>query len=159
MRWVTGRISRACGWAGCSNIGRVTVSLSTSESAPGTAEADVLVIGVIQTPDGPSAAPGADGVDEALGSTLADALTALGATGELEELVKIPGGGKRERDDLPLALVPDGQLASVQVAQRRSRRAAQFLGVEGGAVRRCRAEPRGQDYRCLLYTSPSPRDS
>ena len=72
----------------------MTVSLSTSESAPGTAEADVLVIGVIQTPDGPSAAPGADGVDEALGGTLADALTALGATGELEELTKIPGGGK-----------------------------------------------------------------
>ena len=72
----------------------MTVSLSTSESAPGTAEADVLVIGVLQTPDGPSVAPGADGVDEALGGTLADALTALGATGELEELVKIPGGGK-----------------------------------------------------------------
>jgi leucyl aminopeptidase len=72
----------------------VTVSLSTSESAPGTAEADVLVIGVLQTPDGPSVAPGADGVDEVLGGTLADALTALGATGEIEELVKIPGGGK-----------------------------------------------------------------
>src|SRR6516165_9296402 len=87
-------MSRAFGWARCSNIGRVTVSLSTSESAPGTAEADVLVIGVIQTPDGPGAAPGADGVDEALGGTLADALTALGATGELEELIKIPGGGR-----------------------------------------------------------------
>ena len=72
----------------------MTVSLSTSESAPGTAEADVLVIGVIQTSDGPSAAPGADGVDEALGGTLADALTALGASGELEELIKIPAGGK-----------------------------------------------------------------
>ncbi len=72
----------------------MTVSLSTSESAPGTAEADVLVIGVLQTPDGPSAAPGSDGVDEALGGTLADALAALGATGELEELVKIPAGGK-----------------------------------------------------------------
>ncbi|HXC82670.1 MAG TPA: leucyl aminopeptidase [Trebonia sp.] len=72
----------------------MTVSLSTSESAPGTAEADVLVIGVLQTPDGPSAAPGADGVDDALGGTLADALSALGATGELEELIKIPGGGK-----------------------------------------------------------------
>jgi leucyl aminopeptidase len=79
---------------GCSNIGRVTVSLSTSESAPGTAEADVLVIGVTQTPDGPCAAPGADGVDDALGGTLASALTALGATGELEELTKIPAGGK-----------------------------------------------------------------
>jgi hypothetical protein len=33
----------------------VTVSLATSESAPETAEADVLVIGVIQSPDGPAA--------------------------------------------------------------------------------------------------------
>ncbi len=72
----------------------MTVSLSTSESAPGIAESDVLVIGVIQAPEGPSAAPGADGVDEALGGTLAGALTALGATGELEELIKVPGGGK-----------------------------------------------------------------
>ena len=78
----------------------MTVTLTTSESAPGTAEADVLVIGVIQTPDGPGAAPGADGVDEALGGTLASSLTALGATGELEELIKIPGGGK-----LPAAVV------------------------------------------------------
>jgi leucyl aminopeptidase len=78
----------------------VTVSLSNSESAAGTVEADVLVIGVAQTPDGPSVAPGADGVDEALGGTLADTLAALGATGELEELTKIPGGGK-----LPAALL------------------------------------------------------
>ena len=88
------------GAAGCNNIGSVTVSLSTSESAAGTAETDVLVIGVAQTPDGPSVASGADGVDEALGGTLADALTALGATGELEELTKIPGGGK-----LPATLI------------------------------------------------------
>jgi leucyl aminopeptidase len=72
----------------------VTVTLTTSESAPGTAEADVLVIGVIQTPDGPSAAPGAEGVDEAMAGTLSSALTALGASGDLEELTKIPGGGK-----------------------------------------------------------------
>jgi leucyl aminopeptidase len=78
----------------------VTVSLATSESAPETAEADVLVIGVVQTPAGPAAAPGLTGVDEALGGTLADTLTALGATGEPEELTKIPGGGK-----LPATLV------------------------------------------------------
>jgi leucyl aminopeptidase len=88
------------GAARCNNIGSVTVSLSNSESAAGTAEADVLVIGVAQTPDGPSVAPGAEGVDEALGGTLADALTALGATGEPEELTKIPGGGK-----LPATLI------------------------------------------------------
>jgi len=78
----------------------VTVSLATSESAPETAEADILVIGVVKTPAGPAAAPGLSGVDEALGGTLAGTLTALGATGELEELTKIPGGGK-----LPAALV------------------------------------------------------
>jgi leucyl aminopeptidase len=78
----------------------VTVSLATSESAPETAQADVLVIGVIQGPEGPAAAPGLAGVDEALGGDLAGTLTALGATGELEEITKIPGGGK-----LPATLV------------------------------------------------------
>src|SRR3984957_15611034 len=86
--------------AWCNNIGFVTVSIATSESAPETAEADVLVIGVIRTPAGPAAAPGLAGVDEALGGTLAGALSALGATGELEEISKIPGGGK-----LPATLV------------------------------------------------------
>ncbi|MCL2584297.1 MAG: leucyl aminopeptidase [Streptosporangiales bacterium] len=71
----------------------MTVTLTTSESAPGSAEADVLVIGVVQTPDGPGTAPGSDGVDEALGGALKSALTALGSTGELEELTRVPGGG------------------------------------------------------------------
>jgi leucyl aminopeptidase len=71
----------------------VTVTLTTSESASGITEADVLVIGVIQTSDGPIAAPGADGVADALGGTLSSALTALGATGDLEELTKFPSGG------------------------------------------------------------------
>ena len=86
--------------SGCNSIGFVTVSLATSESAPETAEADVLVIGVIQSPDGPAAAPGLAGVDEALGGTLAGTLTALGASGDAEEITKIPGGGK-----LPATLV------------------------------------------------------
>ena len=64
------------------------------------AEADVLVIGVIHTSAGPAAAPGLAGVDEALGGTLAGTLSALGATGELEEISKVPGGGK-----LPATLV------------------------------------------------------
>ncbi len=78
----------------------MTVSIATSESAPETAEADVLVIGVTRNPAGPAAAPGLAGVDEALGGTLASALSALGATGELEEISKIPGGGK-----LPATLI------------------------------------------------------
>jgi leucyl aminopeptidase len=94
VRWVTRGLTELRTYDRCSNIRGVTVTLTTSQSAPGTAEADVLVIGVIQTPDGPSAAPGAAGVDEALGGTLKAALTALGATGEADELVKIPAVGK-----------------------------------------------------------------
>jgi leucyl aminopeptidase len=78
----------------CSNIRWVTVTLTTSESAPGTAEADVLVIGVVRTPNGPSAAPGADGVDGALGGALPAILSALGATGDADELTKIAGAGQ-----------------------------------------------------------------
>jgi leucyl aminopeptidase len=119
----------------------VTVSLSTSESAPETAEADILVIGVVQTPAGPAAAPGLAGVDEALGGTLADALAALGATGELEELSKIPGGGK-----LPATLVlavglgaapPDGASFDAERLRRAAGvalRAAAAKKAPGGAT-------------------------
>ena len=117
----------------------MTVSLATSESAPETAEADILVIGVLQTPDGPAAGPGLAGVDEALGGTLADALSALGATGELEELTKIPGGGK-----LPAALVLAVGLGNAPEAgtsfdTERLRRAAgtalRSAGAKHGTVR------------------------
>ena len=94
MRSVTRGLTQLRPHGRCTSIGGVTVTLTTSESAPGTAEADVLVIGVVQTPDGPAAAPGADGVDDALGGTLTATLSALGATGEADELIKIPGGGK-----------------------------------------------------------------
>ena len=105
----------------------MTVTLTTSESAPGTAEADVLVIGVIRTPDGPSAAPGAEGVDEALGGTLLDALTALGTTGELEELTKVPGGGKLPASVIlavGLGAAPEGREGTASFTAENLRRAA-----------------------------------
>ena len=117
----------------------MTVSLSNSESAAGTAEADILVIGVAQTPDGPSVAPGADGVDEALGGTLADTLAALGATGELEELIKVPGGGK-----LPAALIlavglgspgDDGSTFDVENLRRAAGTALRSVAAKTGTVR------------------------
>ena len=77
----------------------MTVSLAISGSAPETAEADILVIGVVSTLPGPAAAPGLAGVAEALGGNLAGTLAALGATGEVEEITKIAGGG------LPAGLV------------------------------------------------------
>jgi leucyl aminopeptidase len=75
----------------------MTVTLHTTQSAPATASADALVIGVIQGPDGPRAAPGAAEIAEALatGNTdLAGLLVALGATGKLEEVSKIPTAGR-----------------------------------------------------------------
>jgi leucyl aminopeptidase len=75
----------------------MTVTLHTSRSDPAEANAGALVIGVIQTPDGPRAAPGAHDIATAL--DLADAdfgtqLTALGATGKAEEISKIATAGR-----------------------------------------------------------------
>jgi leucyl aminopeptidase len=110
----------------------VTVSLTTSESAPETAEADVLVIGVIQTPDGPAAAPGLAGVDEALGGNLAGTLTALGATGELEELTKIAGGPLPATLVLAVGLGAAPEAGTAFDAERLRRAAGAALRGAGG---------------------------
>jgi leucyl aminopeptidase len=60
--------------------------------APPTADglaADALVVGTFSTPDGVRLAPGAELADQALGGRLAEALTALGATGAEDEVVKV----------------------------------------------------------------------
>ncbi len=44
-------------------------------------------------PDGPVLAPGAADIDEALGGGLAATLATLGATGQAEEVTRLPGGG------------------------------------------------------------------
>jgi leucyl aminopeptidase len=77
--WNTGR---------CPTISRMTVTLLTSQSAPATADADALVTGVFQGPDGPVLAFSTDEID------LMAALTALGATGKAEEVTKLPTGGR-----------------------------------------------------------------
>ncbi len=66
----------------------MTVTLLTSQSTPTATDADALVIGVFQGPDGPVPAPDIDDID------LMAALTALGATGKPEEITKIPTGGR-----------------------------------------------------------------
>src|SRR5262249_27232676 len=76
--WDTGR---------CPTIGKMTVTLLTSQSAPATTNADALVTGVFQGQGGPVLAPITDEID------LMAALTALGATGKAEEITKIPTSG------------------------------------------------------------------
>ena len=66
----------------------MTVTLLTSQSAPAATDADALVVGAFQGPDGPVPAPHLDDLD------LMAALTALGAAGQPEEVTKIPTGGR-----------------------------------------------------------------
>jgi leucyl aminopeptidase len=68
----------------------VTTTLSISTSAPRSIDADAVVIGVIKGQDGPILAPGAADLDEALGGGLAATLATLGATGQAEEVTRLP---------------------------------------------------------------------
>src|SRR5580658_2971503 len=78
------------GWntSACPTISRMTVTLLTSQSTPTATDADALVIGVFQGPDGPVPVPDIDDID------LMAALTALGATGKPEEITKIHTAGQ-----------------------------------------------------------------
>jgi leucyl aminopeptidase len=72
----------------------VTTTLSISDSPPRSVDADAVVVGVIQGPDGPIPAPGSEEIDDRLGGSLASTLAALGATGQPEEITKIASGGR-----------------------------------------------------------------
>src|SRR5262249_24597509 len=72
--------------------GRTTLHIS--EALPHLVDADAVVIGVTKGAGGAIPVPGTKDVDEALGGTLADMLAALGATGEVGEVTKIPAIGR-----------------------------------------------------------------
>src|ERR1700685_3401949 len=65
-------------------ISKMTVTLLTSQSAPTDTDADALVIGVFQGPNGPVPTLGIDQID------VVAALTGVGATGKPEEITKSP---------------------------------------------------------------------
>ena len=107
----------------------MTVTLLTSQSTPMATDADALVIGVFQGADGPVPAWSPDEID------LTAALTALGATGKLEEITKILTDGRLATPVvLAVGLGPDpraqaepgvpGDLAARQAYLERLRRAA-----------------------------------
>jgi leucyl aminopeptidase len=64
-------------------------SLALAAPDLGALRADALVVGVLKTTDGPRLAPGAEDLDRALDGRLLEALTAVGATGALDESVKL----------------------------------------------------------------------
>ncbi len=64
-------------------------SLSLTDADLTDLAADAVVVGLHSGPDGPSLAPGCQAVDAALGGGLLAALSALGATGSEDEVVKL----------------------------------------------------------------------
>jgi leucyl aminopeptidase len=104
----------------------MTVTLLTSQSTPTATDADALVIGVFQGPDGPVPVPDIDDID------LMAALTALGATGKPDEVTKIPVPPGRPGLAAPIivavGLGPDSSAARDQAERQpyleRLRRAA-----------------------------------
>jgi len=68
--------------------------LADQPDPPRDVPTDALIIGVVQGPDGPLPAPGAEDVDAALDGSLAATLTILGATGKAGEVTKIATAGR-----------------------------------------------------------------
>ncbi|SDH13420.1 leucyl aminopeptidase [Pseudonocardia oroxyli] len=67
--------------------------LAVLDGAVTAAEADVLVVGLLATEEDPVLAAGAEEVDAAFSGELAALLALGGATGKLEEVVRLPGRG------------------------------------------------------------------
>ncbi|MFB9711471.1 leucyl aminopeptidase [Streptosporangium sandarakinum] len=69
-----------------------TVRLNSTDNAV-SFDTDALVVGVHSSPDGPVPAPGAEGLDDALGGRLAATLDAMGVKGKAGEIAKVPTFG------------------------------------------------------------------
>lgn len=76
------------------NIGKVTTTLTVSDTSPGSADVDAIVIGVFEGHEALRLAPGAGQIAAALGGDLTETLTLLGATGKAEEVIKLPTAGR-----------------------------------------------------------------
>jgi leucyl aminopeptidase len=68
--------------------------MTTTSSRPSEVSADVIVIAVSQGADGPALADGTQDIDSALGGSLSQTLTALGATGKAEEITRTLSDGR-----------------------------------------------------------------
>jgi leucyl aminopeptidase len=110
----------------------MTVTLNTSASAAAQAEVDALVIGVIQTPDGPRLASAATEIAQALstgGTDLEKTLVTLGMTGKPEEIAKVATDGR-----LPAPLIVAVGLGTVS-PDKPSPDAERLRRAAGAAVR------------------------
>ena len=114
----------------------MTTTLTLAASAPSSIDADAVVIGVIKGQDGPVLAPGAADLDQALGGALATTLAALGATGQAEEVTRLPGGGPVTAPLIAaVGLGPDGSgSADPETLRRAAGAAVRTLAATGRAA-------------------------
>ncbi|WP_018683024.1 leucyl aminopeptidase [Actinokineospora enzanensis] len=95
------------------------------------AQVDAIVVGTVQNGSGVALAPGGGSVDAAFDGTLAEVLGALGATGRLDEIVKVPTMGRLKARLVVAAGLgkpdADGAVTPEQV-RRASGAAARALG-------------------------------
>jgi leucyl aminopeptidase len=68
--------------------------MRTTSTVAREVSADAIIVAISQGPDGPLLAAGAQDVDAALGFSLIQTLTALGATGRPEEVTRTISGGR-----------------------------------------------------------------
>ncbi len=99
-------------------------ALSTSSSAPSEIEADVLVIGVRKTDDGPQLLS-----DDAALQPLALRLEAIGVTGGLDEVRRIPFEYGRS-ESLALVGVGSGEITTDDLRYAAGSAARQLRGIE-----------------------------
>jgi leucyl aminopeptidase len=95
-------------------------------------DADALVVGTFSSPDGVRLAAGADVADAALDGRLLDALTAVGATGNDDDVVKVPAASS---SPVPLVVAvglgaapADGAAPAPQQVARAAGAAVRALG-------------------------------
>jgi leucyl aminopeptidase len=113
-------------------------TISLDSTAPSTLDADAIVIGVLPSDSGPVLAAGAEDVDQAYGGRLGEALAALGASGKVGEVTKLPALGA-----LPAPLIVATGLGESPGTEQLRRAAGAAVRTLAGSAKVALALPAG----------------
>ncbi len=102
-------------------------SYTLRKGAAEKAKTDVVVVGVVRTPQGPAPAPGGEGVAGAYGRKFLPLLSTLGVTGKAEEVAKIPTSGLLKSPLLLLVGLGDADAVTPTVVRRAAGAAARSI--------------------------------
>ncbi|GAB2747570.1 leucyl aminopeptidase [Salinifilum aidingensis] len=112
-------------------------NLTLSDAPLGKLAADVIVFGLVNGADGPEPAPGSESVADCFPGSLADVLSTMGATGNAEEVTRLPASSRCQADVLlGVGLGKPGEDGvSTETVRRASGAAARALaGTERAAT-------------------------